>query len=325
MSPGRNCPLHYRYAPSDLAREPDLSADTLYVVGGLYGNRPALDAVLELTARERGPVTLVFNGDFNWFNADAAGFAAINETVLQHAALRGNVETELTSNDAAAGCGCGYPEWVGDAEVEHSNRIIERLRATARDFPALQARLAALPMHLVARVGDERAVIVHGDAQSLAGWDYAQERLADPAQRERVAAHFAAAQARIIASSHTCLPVMLGVATPSGTCLLANNGAAGMPNFRGTRHGVVTRISVEPAPRALYGSRVGTLHVDAVAVHYDAARFDNDFIRNWPPGSPGHASYHRRIASGPVYTLAEAVRGGVSLAGSTGRLAALGR
>ncbi len=82
-------------------RKPDLSAETLYVIGGLYGNLPALDAVHELAANEPGGATLVFNGDFNWFNIDAAGFSAINEQVLKHTALRGNVETEL------AGGGCG--------------------------------------------------------------------------------------------------------------------------------------------------------------------------------------------------------------------------
>ena len=40
---------------------------------------------------------LVFNGDFNWFNADAMAFEGINRVVLQHVALRGNVETELAA------------------------------------------------------------------------------------------------------------------------------------------------------------------------------------------------------------------------------------
>ena len=110
MQPGRNCPLHYRYAPASLDRPPEIVADTLYVIGGLYGNQPALQAVTELAANERDPASLVFNGDFNWFNCDAAGFAAINETVLAHHALRGNVETELAGDDDAAGCGCRMPQ-----------------------------------------------------------------------------------------------------------------------------------------------------------------------------------------------------------------------
>ena len=35
MNPGRNCPLHYRYAPESLNRPADFIADTLYVIGGL--------------------------------------------------------------------------------------------------------------------------------------------------------------------------------------------------------------------------------------------------------------------------------------------------
>ena len=38
MEPGRSCPLHYRYAPQSLRRPPEIAADTLYVIGGLYGN-----------------------------------------------------------------------------------------------------------------------------------------------------------------------------------------------------------------------------------------------------------------------------------------------
>jgi hypothetical protein len=38
---GRSCPLAYRYQPEALARPSQLAADTLYVVGGLYGNLAA--------------------------------------------------------------------------------------------------------------------------------------------------------------------------------------------------------------------------------------------------------------------------------------------
>jgi hypothetical protein len=65
------------------------------VIGGLYGNLPALDAIEAMCAREQQPVTLCFNGDFNWFNVDDAGFPDINERVLRHDAILGNVEAEL--------------------------------------------------------------------------------------------------------------------------------------------------------------------------------------------------------------------------------------
>jgi hypothetical protein len=43
--PGRVCPVRYRYAPDVVARSVERSAATLYVVGGLYGNLRALDAI----------------------------------------------------------------------------------------------------------------------------------------------------------------------------------------------------------------------------------------------------------------------------------------
>ena len=118
MTPGRSCPLHYRYAPTVFDRDADIRAETVYVIGGLYGNVPALEAVLELAAAEKVMPTLVFNGDFNWFNVDAGSFNAINREVLKHVALRGNVETELAADADDAGCGCAYPEYVDDADVD---------------------------------------------------------------------------------------------------------------------------------------------------------------------------------------------------------------
>lgn len=292
------------------ARAADVHSEILYVVGGLYGNRPALDAVLELAANDDGPVTLVFNGDFNWFNVDPESFSTINTLVLQHKVLRGNVETEIAGDDDAAGCGCGYPAWVSDAEVARSNEIISRLRAAARAFPALRERLALLPMHLVAEVGGVRAAIVHGDVHALAGWDFAQEVLSDPAHRARVAGEFAAANTRIFASSHTCLPVAHEFATPQGACALINNGAAGMPNFSGAHFGVITRLATRPAchVEALYALRVDALHVEALPLHYDHPRWLAEFLANWPAGTAAHASYFQRITEGPAYSVLQAAQ-----------------
>ncbi len=311
MQPGRSCPLHYRYAPASLNRPPEIIADTLYVIGGLYGNLPALQAVTALAAAEPGPVSLAFNGDFNWFNSDAAGFAAINEAVLAHHALRGNVETELAGDDDTAGCGCAYPSSVSDAEVERSNSMLARLRATSRAFPALREQLAVLPMNLVATIGGLRVAIVHGDCESLAGWSYDESAM----EHATVAAHFTAAQACIIASSHTCLPVAVKLDTAQGPCALFNNGAAGMPNFAGTAFGVITRIATTPAatPAALYGTVIDGVHIDALAVAYDQAQWHREFVANWPEGSAGHLSYHQRITSGPRYGLNRAMRTGIHI------------
>lgn len=315
MQPGRSCPLHYRHAPESLRRPPEIVADTLYVIGGLYGNLPALQAIAALAESESGAVIQVYNGDFNWFNIDDGGFQAVNETVLQHHALRGNVETELAGDGDEAGCGCAYPESVGDEEVARSNAMLAQLRATARRFPALRSRLAALPMNRVAEVGGLRIAIVHGDCESLAGWSYDESAFRGTAGSARLAAHFAASGARIIASSHTCLPVALRQRRPQGDCALFNNGAAGMPNFAGTQFGVITRIATTPArpSAALYGTVIHGVFIDALAVHYDPVQWQRDFAANWPAGSAGHLSYQQRISNGPRHGINMAMHRGIHL------------
>lgn len=340
---GRSCPLHYRYRPEDLAVADPLAADAgpvdvLYVVGGLYGNEPALDEVLRLFEQEAGPKRLVFNGDFHWFDLDPARFERIARTVLAASPTRGNVETELGAPPAAgaglgthadpgdegalddAGCGCAYPDWVGDGVVQRSNRILGRLRATARRFPALAAQMAALPMWRRVEVGGCRVAVVHGDAESLAGWGFAQEHLGpqgDAAHHARVAAWFERAQVDVFASSHTCLPVLH--TWQGGQRVLINNGAAGMPNLAGERAGLLTRIAVRPVQGAPRGARRhghtlttahGAVHVDGLAVAYDTARFERDFLADWPPGSDAHASYWQRIHEGSEYALTSVLRHG---------------
>jgi len=310
MQPGRSCPLHYRYSPQALAHAPDFQAATLYVIGGLYGNVPALEAVLDLAAREPAPVTLAFNGDFNWFNIDDAGFRAINGEVLRHHALRGNVETEIASNDESAGCGCGYPDWVNAEEVERSNAIIVKLRETARRHPTLRAQLAALPMHLVAEVGGMRTAIVHGDLESLAGWTLSQEMLATEDTKNSIQKQIVMSNCRVVSSSHTCLPVALTLDTEMGRCAVFNNGAAGMPNFHGAQYGVITRIATTPctAHPTLYGARIAGVYVDALAVNYDKLRWQDRFLKLWPRGSAAYESYHGRITGGPDYSVVRASR-----------------
>lgn len=315
-APGRNCPLHYRYPTAGFRREPDLHADTLIVAGGLYGNPFALDALLEFAANEPGAM-LVFNGDFHWFDTDADVFRRISEVVLAHTAIRGNVETELAAPADDAGCGCGYPDWVGDAEVERSNRILAQLKRTAAADPGLLARLRGLPMHLLAEVGGERVSLVHGDLESLADWDFSQERLRDePAVAAR---QLSSAGVRVVASSHTCLPVLAEFDLPHGPVVLANNGAAGMPNFAGTRYGIATRISVRPREHALYAAEVGGLHVEAHALRYDADAWLACFDGWWPQDSAAALSYRRRIVAGPAYT-SDLVRRRIAAADAPRRL-----
>ena len=301
-APGRSCPTAYRSSPRVFDRAPEVEASALYVVGGLYGNVEALDAVEALAAGEPG-ARIVFNGDFHWFDVEGADFEAVSERVLRHVALRGNVETEIAGEDSGAGCGCAYPMDVSDAEVSRSNEILARLRETARALPAWRERLAALPMHLTAAVGGAPVGLVHGDATSLAGWGFAQDQLVRPAHQRWIEAAFREARVRIFASTHTCLPALRTFHVEGRTCAVANNGAAGMPNFAGTRHGIVTRIGARASSGTrLHAVEVAGVHVELLPLAYDHARWVQRFLAQWPEGSSAHASYHRRIVEGPRFT-----------------------
>ncbi len=305
---GRMCPADYRYPPSVFDRPAELTADVLYVVGGLYGNLAALDQVERLAAGERAAATIVFNGDFHWFDAEPAWFAEIARRVARHRATRGNVESEIArGGDIGAGCGCAYPASVDEDVVRRSNEILADLRRTATADPGTAGRLNALPMHLVAEVGGLRIGIVHGDAHALAGWSFAHDALDDPAAPALLNAVYRAARVDVFASTHTCLAALRDFALPAGRLTVINNGAAGMPNFSGLRIGLISRIATTPSPhRPLYGIERDGVHIDAIPLAYDHDAFLGRFLARWPAGSAAHASYAGRIVSGPAYEIGQA-------------------
>jgi hypothetical protein len=162
-------------------------------------------------------------------------------------------------------------------------------------------------MHTVAKVGNARVAIVHGDAWSLAGWRFAHDMLDDPAQRPAIAALRERTGIDIFASTHTCLAALRQVDTPRGALTVINNGATGMPNIRDTGFGLISRIAVSPSPHSpLYGAAIGGVHVGAIPVRYDRAAFLARFLARWPHGSPAHRSYFARIVKGPDHDLAKA-------------------
>ena len=114
------------------------------------------------------------------------------------------------------------------------------------------------------------------------------------------------------ASTHTCLPALKLFDTPLGERFIINNGAAGMPNFRNTRYGLITRLAAIPVPRALcparlYGADAAGVYVDALAVRFDASAWDEEFERLWPSQSPAYVSYKHRIIDGPDFSVADAL------------------
>jgi hypothetical protein len=216
------------------------------------------------------------------------------------------VESEIARpDDIGAGCGCAYPETVDDGVVQRSNAILSRLRVQTP--AAARAPLAALPMHRMAQVGDLRVAIVHGDAAALAGWRFAQSSLDAPRQRPWLDHVARTARVDLFACTHTCLAALRDFQRDGGRLTVANNGAAGMPNFAGSRFGLVTRIATTPSPHPpLYGLVRDGVHIDAIAVDYDHDAFLERFLACWPSGSAAYLSYFSRITEGPDYSLAQA-------------------
>ncbi|WP_303290026.1 hypothetical protein [Marinobacter sp. SS5-14b] len=299
---GRSCPLAYRYQPERLCDDGMVVAeDVIFVVGGLYGNPYALDEIeqMALAEEKRGHrVKLVFNGDFNWFNASDALFRQINNRVLDHSASLGNVEYELANPSPGAGCGCAYPDSVDQGVVERSNLIMEQLQGFAGRHPDIQKRLSVLPRYRCLIFGGLKVLVVHGDPESLAGWGLAHESFA-AGNEKRLSEWFLASGADVIASTHTCVPLLWSGEVSGRSRVVVNNGSAGMGNLVSDPRGLITRIGfsshfAEPAA----GIERGGLHVSLMPVAYSVQRWRQEFDQLWPAGSAAAVSYRNRIFKG---------------------------
>lgn len=306
MTEGRTCPLHYRYLPEDLTRDPvACDADVLYVVGGLYGNPLALDEIEAMADRERAAgrrVHLLFNGDFNWFNASDDLFVTINRRVLGHDAVTGNVEYELARPGEGAGCGCAYPDFVDDAVVERSNRIMGRLQGIAAHHPELQQRLARLPRYRCLMFGGLKVVVLHGDPESLAGWGLSHEELSVRGN-EQLVSWFRRTGADILISTHTCLPVMRALRVDGRERLFLNNGSAGMGNLSGDSAGLLARIARTTPSEAAFRlpSRL-PVSTALEPVRFPLSPWLSLFDTLWPENTDAALSYRHRILVGTNLT-----------------------
>ena len=310
---GRVCPLRYHYGAKAMAHAVEREVQALYVIGGLYGNLPALDTIEAMAAAESVSPRLCFNGDFNWFNVSDASFEQVNRRVLAHDAIQGNVEAEFDSPADDAGCGCAYPDSVDSATVERSNSIHRELKTTALRHPEVTQAIAALPMLARYRVGGCRIGVVHGDADSLAGWRFDVNALDDPASLPWLSSVFASAQVDVFASTHTCLPAMrrtvLEPSTTSGAVgWVSNNGSAGMPNFSGDLSGLITRVATTPSPHeVLCEHRVAGVFLALMPVRFAVAPWQQAFLAQWPVDSAAWRSYYERISRGPRYDKTRAI------------------
>eukprot|EP00638_Chattonella_subsalsa_P013378 CAMPEP_0117803762 /NCGR_PEP_ID=MMETSP0948-20121206/16647_1 /TAXON_ID=44440 /ORGANISM="Chattonella subsalsa, Strain CCMP2191" /LENGTH=365 /DNA_ID=CAMNT_0005637071 /DNA_START=6 /DNA_END=1100 /DNA_ORIENTATION=- len=341
VSSGRSCPLSYRYTPSSLqTNHLTLNSEIIYVIGGLYGNPIALEHILEnIAAREERKPLLVFNGDFNFFNCQIDGWNLVNHVIQENGiAIKGNVEdvvSKKTEKDFAEDCGCAYPSYVDDGTVQRSNIITSKLRTAAvHGNPNILDWMRGLQQNMQLSIGDHKISIVHGDAHSLSGWNFAAEampqndslrqRLGFPENEKlttekEIASWLTESQSEIFASTHTCLPVALDVSLSrdkeNQRGVLINNGSAGMPNFREIPGGVITRISTfeggQPPPgTSLYSFHgIKGLNINALHVDYDQEKWLALFQQWWPSGTPAHTSYFQRLKSRPTFSLSEAALG----------------
>lgn len=304
---GRSCPIRYQYGAAKIGQAQATPCDVLYVVGGLYGNPYALHAIETLAAQECGAVRICFNGDFNWFNITAEEFTYINQRVLSHDCILGNVEAELAEPLNAADCGCAYPSQVDQAVVDRSNHIHTELKRIAQQHPDLLARLLVNPFFARYRVGDVNTTgltvaVVHGDGDSLAGWRFDPVYLQRSDEADWRSSLFHKAQVNVFASSHTCSAAFHFEHLPEGSMgLISNNGAAGMPSAFGSLDGLFTRISTRPfpdQPLVFQATKLGGCWVEQVRVKIDQKKWQLHFLSNWPQGSAAHSSYFKRISEG---------------------------
>ncbi|MFP3976635.1 metallophosphoesterase family protein [Marinobacter sp. KMM 10035] len=303
MTEGRSCPLAYRYQPAALCADPvPVAEDVIYVIGGLYGNPFALDEIENMALaeeRQGRSVKLVFNGDFNWFNASDELFRDINCRVLSHTAILGNVDYELATPNSGAGCGCAYPEFVSQDVVERSNEIMSRLQKTAGSHPDIQQQLAALPRYQCLMFGGLKVLVLHGDPESLAGWGLAHESFA-AGNEHRLEEWFRESGADVMVSTHTCLPVLWSGLVQGRLCAVANNGSSGMGNLSGDARGLITRISRTASTLGPVEGLVSVagLHLDLMPVNYNVSAWVEQFDQLWPAGSSAAISYRQRLLEG---------------------------
>ena len=314
---GRVCSTDYHIDDQAFFGEAEHVCDVLYVVGGLYGNPFALEAIDRLIADERAraaeagtadiEIATVFNGDMHWFDKTAENFASIEKAAAKYTLLVGNVEAELRRDEPiGVGCGCAYPSCVDDATVARSNKIHSMLFEALASHPDLKDLMQGRPATTTVNVAGKKVGITHGDEKMVGGWACSREDLSELDRQRELDAFLEVNGVTVFATTHTCAAVAIEL--PHGVVI--NNGAAGLPNFAGQHFGLVIRIAETPHPDALFGAQRNGLFVEAVPLRYDQDSFVKWFDELWPEGSPAEISYRRRIVSGPADCVEEALLGG---------------
>lgn len=336
MIPGRTCPIDYNLNVETFNQfDEDIMADTIYVVGGLYGNKEALDEILKM-AKGESNLRIVFNGDAHWFDVNLEDFSYIENAIKNYDAIIGNVEAELISYRSEAGCGCSYPDSVDDGVVDRSNKIHSIMKKNIQKSKEIIDILKRRKRTLTARVGDKRIAILHGDEKSLAGWGNSQESLQDADRLYEIESWADKNLIDIVACTHTCAPIAVafgedrkiidenngekrpyiildkisyvGEDVKLDKTVVINNGASGMPNFINTNYGLLTRISKIKSDRAIYRYILGDVFIEAMPIEYDHNKFLKWFDEVWDNSSPASISYRDMIVYGGCNNIENCIR-----------------
>ena len=300
MEKGRNCSLEYILQKDWTKKSEKLEEEAIYIVGGLYGNRYALEIINKMTHDENAKV--VFNGDMHWFDVEKEDFLNIEELSKDSIKLLGNVEFELLNNTSSLGCGCNYPEDVSDGVVERSNVIHNMMKENIKGDQILND-IKERSKTLVLDFFGKKIAITHGDEKSMSGWGCSNENLKLVSRKKELDNWFKENDIDILATTHTCLAVVYD----NGRNIVINNGAAGMANIKGETFGLFTRIAKNSHKKAIYSEYRDGLYVELVKVDFNIEKFKLWFEKVWPDDSPASISYKNRIINGTSLTIEDII------------------
>ena len=245
---------------------------------------------------------VVFNGDMHWFDVEKEDFLNIEELSKDSIKLLGNVEFELLNNTSSLGCGCNYPEDVSDGVVERSNIIHNMMKENIKGDQILND-IKERSKTLVLDFFGKKIAITHGDEKSMSGWKCSNENLKLVSRKKELDNWFKENDIDILATTHTCLPVVYD----NGRNIVINNGAAGMANIQGETFGLFTRIAKNSHKKAIYSEYRDGLYVELVKVDFDIEKFKLWFEKVWPDDSPASISYKNRIINGTSLTIEDII------------------
>ncbi|WP_101773280.1 calcineurin phosphoesterase [Peptostreptococcus faecalis] len=295
---GRTCPLDYKIEESSFDTI-EGRYDTIYVIGGLYGNKFALKKIIEMANEEYNETNImpkfVFNGDMHWFDYKYDDFIEIEKLSESGIKLLGNVEAEMIRlNDIGVGCGCSYPDTTSDDAVERSNEIHKKLKDLATKRKDVYKELEDRKKIVNIQVGSSKVSITHGDEKYLSGWDCSLENLSKKSRQEELYDFMKSKKIDVFATTHTCAQVVLKYEDKA----VYNNGASGMASVNTSLGGIITRISTNRREDFIVEDKINDVYIQQCIVDYDVDEFISWFDEIWNIDSPASISYRNRIING---------------------------